>query len=92
MDHEENGITGVRNGDNACVAVQGESTGLRVIDEPTSGRELLEALKNIEDHFFRAYDSGLDISRMLEANRVQLQSGLEEIKGGFFFLFFSFSK
>ncbi|KAF2312454.1 hypothetical protein GH714_034727 [Hevea brasiliensis] len=78
--HKENGIIDVRSGDNAYVVGQGESTGLRVIDEPKNGRELLEALKNIEDHFFRAYDSGLDISRMLEANRVQLQSGLEEIK------------
>ncbi|CAK7329459.1 unnamed protein product [Dovyalis caffra] len=42
--------------------------------------ELLESLRDIEDHFIRAYDSGKDVSRMLEANRVFLQSGLEEIK------------
>lgn len=55
--------------------------GLTVIDTPVRGRELLEALKDIEDHFIRAYDSGKDVSRMLEVNRVQLHSNLEEIKG-----------
>ncbi|XP_018731188.2 protein ROLLING AND ERECT LEAF 2-like [Eucalyptus grandis] len=58
----------------------GEHKGLTVIDMPEKARELLEALKDIEDHFIRAYDSGKDVSRMLEANRVHLQSGLEEIK------------
>nr|POE50275.1 ring-box protein 1 [Quercus suber] len=53
----------------------------RVIDTPTDGRELLEALKDVEDHFIRDYDSGLEVSRMLEANRVPMLSGLEEIKG-----------
>jgi hypothetical protein len=61
---------------------QGEQKGLTVIDTPERGRELLDALKDIEDHFIRAYDSGKDVSRMLEANKVFLQSGLEEIKGG----------
>ena len=56
----------------------------RVIDTPTDGRELLEALKDVEDHFIRAYDSGLEVSRMLEANRFPMLSGLEEIKGWFF--------
>lgn len=60
---------------------QGEQKGLTVIDTPVRGRELLEALKDIEDHFIRAYDSGKDVSRMLEVNRVQLQSNLEELKG-----------
>ncbi|XP_022948094.1 nitrate regulatory gene2 protein-like isoform X1 [Cucurbita moschata] len=54
--------------------------GLTVIDTPVEGRELLEALQDIEDYFIRAYDSGIDVSRMLEANKIQLQSGLEEIK------------
>lgn len=61
---------------------QGEQKGLTVIDTPVVGRELLDALKDIEDHFIRAFDSGKDVSRMLEANRVYLQSNLEEIKGG----------
>uniref|UniRef100_A0A2C9WCX0 DUF632 domain-containing protein n=1 Tax=Manihot esculenta TaxID=3983 RepID=A0A2C9WCX0_MANES len=78
--HKKNGIIDMRSEDNGNVVGEGESKRLRVIDEPANGRELLEALKDIEDHFFRVYDSGLDISRMLEANRVQLQSGLEEIK------------
>ncbi|XP_065854878.1 protein ALTERED PHOSPHATE STARVATION RESPONSE 1-like [Euphorbia lathyris] len=49
-------------------------------ETPAKGRELLEALKEIEEHFLRAYDSGLDISKMLEVNRVHLHSGLDEIK------------
>lgn len=64
---------------------QGEQKGLTVIDTPVVGRELLDALKDIEDHFIRAFDSGKDVSRMLEANRVYLQSNLEEIKGGSMF-------
>jgi len=62
---------------------QGEQRGLAVLDTPAEGRELLEALKDIEDHFLRAYDSGKDVTRMLEANRIPLQSSLDEIKGGF---------
>ncbi|GMI88050.1 hypothetical protein like AT2G27090 [Hibiscus trionum] len=59
---------------------QGEQKGLTVMDSPEKGRELLEALEDIEDYFIRAYDSGKDVSRMLEANMVHLQSGLEGIK------------
>ncbi|OMO55760.1 hypothetical protein CCACVL1_27027 [Corchorus capsularis] len=60
---------------------QVEKSSFRMINNtPTNERELLEALKDVEDHFLRAYDSGLDVCRMLEANRVQLQSGLEELK------------
>ncbi|XP_057966429.1 protein ALTERED PHOSPHATE STARVATION RESPONSE 1-like [Malania oleifera] len=59
---------------------QGEQRGPIVIHNPATGREMLEALKDIEYHFIRAYDSGKDVSRMLEANRVHLQSGLGEIK------------
>ncbi|XP_011022260.1 PREDICTED: uncharacterized protein LOC105124090 [Populus euphratica] len=76
---KESGVSDVKSGDSANVEL-GESKGLRVIDTPTKGRELLEALKDIEDHFIKAYDSGLEISRMLEANRVQFLSGLDEIK------------
>ncbi|KAF7841317.1 nitrate regulatory gene2 protein-like [Senna tora] len=61
---------------------QEELKGLKVLDTQEEGRELLDALKDIEDHFLRAYDSGKDVTRMLEANRIQLQSGLKEIKGG----------
>ncbi|KAI3765699.1 hypothetical protein L2E82_15741 [Cichorium intybus] len=60
---------------------QGEpQKGLTVIDTPENGRELLGALKDIEDYFIRIYDSGKGVSKMLESNRIQLQSGLEEIK------------
>ncbi|KAK1388508.1 nitrate regulatory gene2 protein-like [Heracleum sosnowskyi] len=57
-----------------------QQKGLTVIDTPVRGRELLEALKDIEDHFLRAYESGKEVSKMLEVNRVHLQSNLEEIK------------
>lgn len=60
-----------------------QQKGLTVIDSPVRGRELLEALKDIEDHFLRAFESGKEVSKMLEANRVHLQSNLEEIKGVF---------
>ncbi|KAM7261229.1 hypothetical protein ACFE04_026704 [Oxalis oulophora] len=40
--------------------------------------ELLAALKSIEDQFVRAYESGLDVSTMLEFNRVELQPNFEE--------------
>ncbi|XP_042062499.1 protein ALTERED PHOSPHATE STARVATION RESPONSE 1-like [Salvia splendens] len=56
--------------------------GMSVVDnhKPVEGRELLEALNDIEDHFIVAYDSGKDVSRMLECNRVHLQSNIDEIK------------
>ncbi|GFY94566.1 hypothetical protein Acr_09g0010120 [Actinidia rufa] len=75
--HEEREVEVVRSVDNVN---QREQKGLTVIDTPVKGRELLEALNDIEDHFIRAYDSGKDVSRMLEVNRMHLQSGLEEIK------------
>lgn len=53
-------------GGGSCLG-QGEPKVLTVIDMPEKGRELLEALKDFEDHFIRAYDSGKDVSRMLEA-------------------------
>ncbi|XP_017981574.1 PREDICTED: uncharacterized protein LOC18610709 [Theobroma cacao] len=78
---EESQNTDVRNGDDHDAKVsQGDKNSFRMINTPTNERELLEALKDIADHFLRAYDSGLDVCRMLEANRVQLQSGLEELK------------
>ncbi|XP_028797555.1 nitrate regulatory gene2 protein-like [Neltuma alba] len=54
--------------------------GLAVVETPEEGRELLDALKDIEDYFVRAYNSGKNVTRMLEANRIPLQSGLEELK------------
>lgn len=60
-----------------------EEKGLGVMEIPEGGRELLEALRDIEDYFIKAYDSGKDVSRMLEANRLHLPSSMEEIKGEF---------
>ncbi|XP_021300668.1 uncharacterized protein LOC110429106 [Herrania umbratica] len=78
---EEIQNTDVRNGDDHDAKVsQGDKNSFRMINTPTNERDLLEALKDIADHFLRAYDCGLDVCRMLEANRVQLQSGLEELK------------
>lgn len=60
---------------------QGEQKCLiKVVDTPNDGRELLEALKDVVDLFLRGYDSGLDVSRMLETNMVQAQSTLEDTK------------
>ena len=79
------------NGNNVKVM---DEKGLNVIDKPVRGKELLDALKDIEDHFIRAYDSGKEVSRMLEANKMHMQSGLDEIKGEFlsmivyFYLFY----
>ncbi|GFP89065.1 hypothetical protein PHJA_001050200 [Phtheirospermum japonicum] len=82
LEERENGVEAVKRVDSAKMSLGGEQMqkGLTVIDTPVRGRELLEALKDIEDHFIRAYDSGKDVSRMLECNRVHLQSNLEEIK------------
>ncbi|WOK94670.1 hypothetical protein Cni_G03375 [Canna indica] len=44
------------------------------------GRELLQALREVEDHFIRAYHSGKEVSRMLECNMVQPQAAHEEMK------------
>ncbi|VFQ78410.1 unnamed protein product [Cuscuta campestris] len=49
--------------------------------EEEGGRELLEALKDIEDHFSKAYDSGKEVSRMLESNWVYTQPNLEDLRG-----------
>ncbi|CAN0845794.1 Protein ALTERED PHOSPHATE STARVATION RESPONSE 1 [Linum grandiflorum] len=57
-----------------------EEKGHSVMESPDKGRELLDALKDIEDHFVKAYDSGKDVSKMLEANKVYLQTGQEELK------------
>ncbi|KAH7518386.1 hypothetical protein FEM48_Zijuj09G0166200 [Ziziphus jujuba var. spinosa] len=78
-EHENNGGEVVKvEADNVNNLV--EHKGLTVIDTPEEGRELLEALRDIEDLFYRAYNSGKDVSRMLEANMMQMQSGLEGIK------------
>ncbi|KAM0942462.1 hypothetical protein DsansV1_C15g0138521 [Dioscorea sansibarensis] len=86
---KKGGIEGENNGDVVKVEAEEEEEeeeeeeqekGLTVMGAPEKERELLEALRNVEDHFIRAYDAGKEVSRMLEANRVQFQSGLDEIK------------
>ncbi|BAT84370.1 hypothetical protein VIGAN_04171900 [Vigna angularis var. angularis] len=48
-----------------------QKKGLAVREAPAKGRELFEALKDIEDHFLTAYNSGNEVTRMLEANKIQ---------------------
>ncbi|MQM02221.1 hypothetical protein Taro_034984 [Colocasia esculenta] len=54
--------------------------GLTVVDTPTRERELLDALRDVVDHFIRAYDSGKEVSRMLEASMVHFCPPLEDRK------------
>ncbi|KAJ3692828.1 hypothetical protein LUZ60_011923 [Juncus effusus] len=58
--------------------VQTEEKGMEVCE--SNGRELLEALRDVCELFMRAYDSGKDLSRMLEVSRKEPQSGFEEAK------------
>ncbi|KAG6523459.1 protein ALTERED PHOSPHATE STARVATION RESPONSE 1-like [Zingiber officinale] len=44
------------------------------------GRDLLQALREIEDHFIKAYHSGKDVSRMLECNSFKHRAVHEENK------------
>ncbi|WVZ16906.1 hypothetical protein V8G54_009888, partial [Vigna mungo] len=50
---------------------QEEQRGLTVHVTPAEGRELLEVLKDIEDHFPTAYDAGKEVIILLEVNRIQ---------------------
>ncbi|XAR73733.1 hypothetical protein NMG60_11007804 [Bertholletia excelsa] len=64
--------------------LQGKHQDSGLLESPSKGRELLEALKDVEDHFVRVCECGVDVSRMLETTMGHLQSGLdlEEIKDG----------
>lgn len=46
------------------------SLGSSLAKEDDNGRELLEALKDVEDHFLKAYASGVEFSKMLEFTNV----------------------
>ncbi|KOM52867.1 hypothetical protein LR48_Vigan09g152600 [Vigna angularis] len=48
-----------------------QKKGLAVSEAPAEGRELFEALKDMEDHFLRVCDSGKEVTRVLEANKIQ---------------------
>nr|GMC81176.1 nitrate regulatory gene2 protein-like [Ipomoea batatas]GMC83474.1 nitrate regulatory gene2 protein-like [Ipomoea batatas] len=81
VEHKENGVEDVKAVERRDVLSPEEHKGgMGVMDTPLEGRELLEALKDIEDHFTRAYDSGKEVSRMLEANWVHSQLNLEDLK------------
>ncbi|GLJ24502.1 hypothetical protein SUGI_0468090 [Cryptomeria japonica] len=56
-----------------------EKKDLAILDS-SRVRNLLEVMRDIEDQFIRAYDSGKEVARMLEANKVHYQSSLTEIK------------
>ncbi|KAM1478533.1 hypothetical protein ACFX2I_025945 [Malus domestica] len=69
-------------GDSDCSDGDGDRKEVvKTSNEKGRERELLEALKDVEDYFRRAYDSGLHVSRMLETDMAQVQSAAEEIKG-----------
>ncbi|THF95367.1 hypothetical protein TEA_023962 [Camellia sinensis var. sinensis] len=63
---------------------QGENRGLGVNDSCGNGRELMEALKDVVEHFVTACESGVEVSRMLEINTASLlqSSGSEQIQDG----------
>ncbi|KAJ0753483.1 hypothetical protein HanPI659440_Chr09g0336331 [Helianthus annuus] len=53
------------------VAVTGGNVKMTEEVSPTNDeRELLEALKDVEDYFLKAYDCGVEFSKMLEFNHV----------------------
>ncbi|CAN4107334.1 unnamed protein product [Withania somnifera] len=64
----------------ANVNQEDQKKSLTAVENPLQGRELLEALTDIEDHFVKAYDAGKEVSRMLEANWVHSQPNLGEPK------------
>ncbi|GER50230.1 hypothetical protein STAS_27526, partial [Striga asiatica] len=66
--------------ENGAEVVESEVGGAKMHRAEERQNEVLNALKDIEDHFMVAYDAGKEVSRMLECNRVHLQSNMEEIK------------
>ncbi|XP_052195741.1 protein ALTERED PHOSPHATE STARVATION RESPONSE 1-like [Diospyros lotus] len=78
LEEEEEHKPLLRGGDSVTL---GEQKGSGGIDTCTKGRELLEALKDVEDHFVRACESGGEVSRMLETNTAPLHySCFQEIQ------------
>ncbi|XP_021731083.1 uncharacterized protein LOC110697992 [Chenopodium quinoa] len=47
-------------------------------NEKGNGRELLEALKNLEEYFLRAFDSGKEVSKMLEVTTISSYPDIKE--------------
>ncbi|XP_042392911.1 protein ALTERED PHOSPHATE STARVATION RESPONSE 1-like [Zingiber officinale] len=60
--------------------VANQEEDLSLSEKAGEGRDLLQALREIEDSFIKAYHSGKDVLRMLECNFVQHQPGHEETK------------
>ncbi|XP_009344840.2 protein ALTERED PHOSPHATE STARVATION RESPONSE 1-like [Pyrus x bretschneideri] len=71
-----------RDSEGGEMAISSEKEGDSSNMNQTEGKaiELLEALKAVEKHFFRTYHSGMEVSRMLETNMVQVESASKEIK------------
>ena len=46
-------------------------------------KNLYDVIRDIEDQFIRAYDSGREFSRMLKVTKVHYDSSFTEIKGIF---------
>lgn len=76
VEHEDEGQK--RKAEELKVAAADANVSLKVIDthtpslsnEDDNGRELLDALKDVEDHFLKAYESGVEFSKMLEFSNV----------------------
>lgn len=84
---ENGGVVKAEEENRVAEEEQGER-GLAVTDSSAKERELLDALRDVEDQFIRAYDAGKEVSRMLEVNRVHIHSGIDDIKG----LFLSYTR
>ena len=72
--------------DNGGKIAETSEKGLTLLETSGTERELLDALRDVVDHFIRAYDSGKEVSRMLEANTLDPNAGVEEKKGEIFYL------
>lgn len=59
--------------------VGSEQKDLAVFDSSRM-KNLFEVIRDIEDQFIRAYDSGKEVSRMLEASKAHYHSSFTEIK------------
>lgn len=59
--------------------VSSEQKDLAVFDSSRM-KKLFDVIRDIEDQFIRAYDSGKEVAMMLEASKVHYHSGFTEIK------------
>ncbi|KAL7255623.1 hypothetical protein ACSBR1_009706 [Camellia fascicularis] len=84
FDDDQRAVKEAQGKDGDANVNQGENRGLGVNDSCGNGRELMEALKDVVEHFVKACESGVEVSRMLEINMAShLQSsGSEQIQDG----------